>query len=195
MATLEGAYAETARAESALLAVIGDVDALLTKRRATEAALQEAKLRLSAIQMASAALKEAADEMRQRVIPALSARTAALFAELTDGVHGDTLRVSDDLSMTLEGEGIPRPLAYFSAGCRDIAHLSLRLALLETVTGERLPLFFDEAFSRLDDRRAAQLLRVLERYAKGGGQCLLFTCHSREASMLSDESACRVHLT
>jgi hypothetical protein len=37
-------------------------------------------------------------------------------------------------------------------------------------------------------------LRLLERYAEGGGQCLLFTCHSREGNMLSDGQAIRVQL-
>ncbi len=194
IAELEENYAANGRRESALLAVAKDPSELSEQRRNLSEELCEATQRFSAIVMATEALTEATEEMRRQITPRLSARASALFAELTDGIHGDTLRVADDLSMTLEGEGIPRPLSHFSAGCRDIAHLSLRLALLETVTGDRLPLFFDEALSRLDDGRAEQLLRVLERYAAGGGQCLLFTCHGREDRMLSDESALRVRL-
>jgi uncharacterized protein YhaN len=83
--------------------------------------------------------------------------------------------------------GEPLPLSRFSAGCRDAAHLSLRLALLKTLSDERLPLLFDEAFSRLDDERARALLSILQAYANAGGQVLLFTCHSRERVMLSDD--------
>ena len=87
------------------------------------------------------------------------------------------------------GGGTPLPLSRFSAGCRDAAHLSLRLALLATLSEEQLPLFFDEAFSRLDDDRARALLALLRRYAAGGGQVLLFTCHSRERAWLADDPA------
>ena len=77
------------------------------------------------------------------------------------------------------------PLSHFSAGCRDAAHLSLRLGLLDTLAKERLPLLFDEALSRLDDDRAYALLQLLMEYCNAGGQCVLFTCHSREAAFLT----------
>lgn len=193
IAALEQACAESARSESAVLAVAKDPEELAARQSEVAEALKAAELRLAAIRMATDAMSEAAEEVRRQIMPRLSARAAALFDELTEGAHG-TLRVLDGLGITLEGEGIPRPISHFSAGCRDAAHLSLRLALLEQVSGERLPLFFDEAFSRLDDRRTERLLRLLERYAEGGGQCLLFTCHSREGSMLSDGQAIRVQL-
>ena len=194
MAGLEQKRAVVARAESALSATYEDPEMLLRRQKAVREEWEAAKNRLAAIRMALDALACAAEEMRGQITPRLGERASQLFAELTDGAHGDTLRVRADLSLTLEGEGIPRPLSCFSAGCRDVAHLALRLALLETVSGERLPLFFDEAFAHLDDRRTANLLRVLLRYAKGGGQCLLFVCHSREGALLAGENVLRVKL-
>ena len=76
------------------------------------------------------------------------------------------------------------PLSRFSAGCRDAAYLALRLGLLSTLTEQRVPLLFDEAFSRLDDDRTRALLDVLYKYCTDGGQCLLFSCHSREGEFL-----------
>ncbi len=194
LAGLEHKYAVTSKEEAALLAVAKDPVALWERKRTVQSELAEAAARLAAIRMALEALGEAAEEMRRQITPRLGRRASQLFAELTDGAHGGTLRVGDDLTLSLEGEGIPRPISHFSAGCRDAAHLSLRLSLLETVSGERLPLFFDEAFSRMDDRRTERLLRVLERYAEGGGQCLLFTCHGREGRLLVDGTALRVRL-
>ena len=193
VAALEQSCAEAARRESALLAVARDPDGLTVRRRETAAELERAELRLAAIRMATDVMGEAAEEMRAQITPRLSARAAATFDKLTEGAHG-ALRVADGLGITLEGDGIPRPLSHFSAGCRDAAHLSLRLALLEEVSGERLPLFFDEAFARLDDRRTARFLRLLEQYAAGGGQCLLFTCHGREREMLRGEDMLTVRL-
>ena len=172
------------REESAQMAVARDPLVLGERKRAVAAALAEARMRLAAIRMATEALAEGAEEMRRRVTPRIGRRAAESFAQLTNGDHG-ALRVGDDLSVTVEENGIPRPLSHFSAGCRDIAHLSLRLALLEAVSGRRLPLLFDEALARLDDTRARRILAALERYAADGGQCILFTCHKRESEMLS----------
>ncbi|MBE6702401.1 MAG: hypothetical protein E7585_03195 [Ruminococcaceae bacterium] len=184
---LEQRTAETERAEAALAAVAREPSPLERERVAVVKALEGARRRLAAIRMALDGLKSAAEDLRKELTPKLGVQTAKIFDQLTEGAHGE-LRLGNDFSMTLEGEGMPRPLSYFSAGCRDAACLSLRLALLSTVSKERLPLFFDEAFSRLDDRRTCQLLQVLRQYCLEGGQCLLFTCHGREAAFLSSDA-------
>ena len=74
-----------------------------------------------------------------------------------------------------------------SAGTRDSAYLSLRLALLEVIFENETPfLAVDEALAQLDDRRASAALRLLASYCENGGQCILFTCHSREEKLLED---------
>ena len=183
VAALEEQCAEGEREVATLSATVGDPVALGRERDRVLGELREARHKLAAVRLALEALEQATEELRRSVTPRLQRSAAALFAEMTDGIHG-ALRLASDFSITLEENGIPRPLSHFSAGCRDAAHLSLRLALLEDFSGERLPLLFDEAFARLDDRRAEALLEILIRYAGMGGQCLLFTCHSREWQML-----------
>lgn len=178
--------AELERNEAALAATLGDPAAMERERAQLAEDLAAARRRLAAVQMAQEAMETACDELRRNVTPRLAEQTSRIFAELTGGAHG-TLRLSSDFAVTLEEGGVPRPLSHFSAGCLDAAHLSLRLALLEVLSGEPLPLLFDEALARLDDRRAAAMLAAMVRYCRGGGQCLLFTCHTRERALLKNE--------
>jgi len=190
LAVLEQRVAEAERAEAALSATVKDPAALQRERAAVREELERATERLEAIRLALDALKAATEELRGGLIPTLQRETEAIFASLTAGAHG-ALHLHSDLSITLEEEGVPRPLSHFSAGCRDAAHLSLRLALLGTMKKERLPLFFDEAFARLDDKRTAQLLQLLQQYCAGGGQCILLTCHGREGRFLEGDPTVR----
>ena len=184
LAGLERKLAEAERGESALAATAKDVaceEAALAHLREE---LTRAKHRLSALALALEAMEEATRALRDGLAPKLCQAASAHFAALTDGKY-TTLHTGTDLSILLDSDRGPLPLSHFSAGCRDAAHLSLRLALLETLCEARPPLLFDEAFARLDDERTRALLELLVRYCESGGQVLLFSCHSREATFLA----------
>ena len=103
---------------------------------------------------------------------------------MTDGRYR-ALCLSDDFTVSVSTPEGNLPLSHFSAGCRDAAYFALRLGLAELITKEPLPLLLDEVTAHLDDQRTAHLLGVLETFCRAGGQCLLFTCHTREASLLT----------
>ena len=174
---------ELQRDEAALAATACDPMVLARERDEVAARLTSAKRRLAAVQLAQEAMESATDEMRRSITPRLGKTAAEFFDSLTDGAHG-ALRISPEFAITLEEDGIPRPISHFSAGCLDAAHLALRLALLDAISSEPLPLLFDEALAQLDDHRAKSLLLAIVGYCRRGGQCLLFTCHSREARLL-----------
>ena len=107
------------------------------------------------------------------------------MAALTDKKYID-LGIDGDyaLSAKSEASGV-RSVELLSAGTRDSAYLSLRLALLEVIFEDERPfLALDESLAQLDDKRAAAALKLLASYCASGGQCILFTCHSREEKLL-----------
>lgn len=181
---LDHKRAEAERAEASLAAVTKDPAPIAAERETVAAELAEAKRRLAALDMALDALKVANESLREGVLPRIAGEASEIFAALTEGKYS-TLRVNDRFAVTLDTENGPMPISRFSAGCRDAAFLALRLALIRTVTKEEMPLLLDEALSRLDDNRAKALIKVLNLYCKNGAQCLLFTCHNREAGFLS----------
>lgn len=182
---LEHKRGELVRSEAALAAVAQDTEGLARLREDTARELAAAKTRLAALHLALEALRQAGEELRGTLVPRLRAAAAARFHELTGGVHGE-LHLGADLSVSVVGEGIPRPISHYSAGCRDAAHLALRIALVEGVCNGLPPLLFDEAFARLDDARAGGLLRMIVAYCQQGGQAILLTCHGREARFLAE---------
>ncbi len=175
------------REEIALSARVLDPAVLLARKNEVLSALTGAKNRLAAIKMATEALGEAHGALRDGVLPRLCARATELFEVLTNG-RWHSLHIGDRFALSVGTPGGPLPLSHFSAGCRDAAYFALRVALTELITREPLPLLLDEVTARLDDTRAASLLAMLESFAAGGGQCVLFTCHTREAKMLNGES-------
>lgn len=174
---------EAARQSASIHAV--DPDECARQLAEAQAKLAKAKADHAAVGMAMEALKEADDELHNLVLPQVRTVASKLFADLTNGAY-DCLIVNDEFAVQLDTPNGPKSIELFSAGCRDAAYLALRLSLLDQLSkGKKLPLLFDEALSRLDDRRAAALLQVLCRYAEEGGQVLLFTCHTRERHMLA----------
>ena len=98
--------------------------------------------------------------------------------------------MSDGLEMTYtfeeDGTYHTKSIDYVSSGTKDVAYVSLRLALAEMFsrTGQRLPVVFDEAFARLDDDRLTRMLGIAEAYAKDGGQAVILTSHKREGNIV-----------
>ncbi len=181
------------REEITLMAVSTDPATLQARVHETETALGEARRRLAAIKMASEALHEADETLRSGVMPALAKTASAIFEKLTGGAY-QALHVTDRFAVSVQTpEGI-FPLSHFSAGCRDAAYFSLRMGLTELITKEPLPLLLDEVTARLDDTRAAQLLLLLSSICRAGGQCLLFTCHTREARLLGNDDFTHITL-
>ena len=181
---LEQTLAREMREEAALSAKAQEPLEAMHERERVRAELEAARRRLAAVCLARDAMERAAEELRCNVTPHLAQEAGRIFAELTVGQHG-ALYLSSDFGITLEEDGIPRPLSHFSAGCRDLVYLSLRFALLRTLSHEPLPLLLDEALATLDDRRAQAMLTALLSYCREGGQCLLLTCHAREGELLA----------
>lgn len=182
----EARLAKLSREEAGLLATAKDPAELARQKEEVSARLAAARETLSALELAKSALLTAKTELRQDIAPALCRAAGGLFRDLCgEGTGHDRLYMDADFSVMLDADGTHHPLSCFSAGCRDAAYLSLRMALTGLITKEPVPLLLDEPAARLDDRRAAALLRALVNLTGNGGQCLLFTCHHREAALLA----------
>ncbi len=151
-------------------------------------ALQE---RFRAYGIATDAIASAQDSLRAEISPRLSGYAANLLSLATDGRYS-SLEVTNRLSMSyLDGE-IRRPLPGMSGGTREIAYITLRLALIDMLYKEKPPLCFDESMAHQDDGRTENIFVLLDTIAETEGmQSILFTCHDREATIavrVSDET-------
>ena len=82
----------------------------------------------------------------------------------------------------IDKNGTTTTVDMMSGGMKDAAYIALRIALmLRIFGGDTPPLMLDEALCQLDDGRMKRILEILSRLCQMNAQCILFTCHRREA--------------
>ena len=79
------------------------------------------------------------------------------------------------------------PAERLSIGTIDQLYLSLRLAMLDEISNEKVPIILDEAFAYYDNERLKNILLYLakEFYDR---QIIIFTCTDREKNILNQEN-------
>ena len=70
-----------------------------------------------------------------------------------------------------------------SIGTIDQLHLALRLATMEEISKETMPIILDETFAYYDDERLENIIRFLNDDFKNN-QIIIFTCTKREKDIL-----------
>ncbi|MCQ2354831.1 MAG: AAA family ATPase [Clostridia bacterium] len=176
LAAIEAKYENPAR----LARRLEEIDAELDKNRRL----------CDALILAHDSIEGAGESLRRRITPRLRQTAGEMLSEITDGKYKD-FGVSEDFSVTLLTESGTKSLSSMSGGTKDAAYFALRTALLDLFyQNDTPPLMLDEVFSQFDDNRTAALLSKLvemsaEREDGSRQQCLIFTCHTREATMLS----------
>lgn len=112
-------------------------------------------------------------------------RTASdLIAGITGGIY-TSMSVDENLNVFLNTKTKLVPLEQVSSGTMDQVYLALRLAAATLIQegGERMPLIFDDSFVLYDDDRLRTALKWL--IGTYTDQMIIFTCHQREAQMLT----------
>ncbi len=153
-----------------------------------KAELESSEKKLKAYVLARDSLILAAEELRRGVAPALAKAAGKYMSTLTGGKYGELL-LDNSFALSYEAHGESRHIEYMSCGTQELAYLCLRFALADIISKEgALPIILDEATAHLDNDRARGLLDLMCERANEGSQHILFTCHGREAALLSDES-------
>lgn len=159
---------------------------LIGKRDAVNKKLLELKNKHTALELAISVLEEASDYMKSTVSPKINAYASEFFSGATAGKY-KTLSVDTTMAMSYSDELGTKSCDFLSAGTRDSAYLSLRLALIKLLYDKaNPPLVLDDAFGRLDDERLKAFIYVLSKTGTDY-QTFIFTCGKREQEMLEKE--------
>ena len=163
---------------AALEARGGDPAAMVGKRDALNARIDDLAIKYKAYETAVRVIEEASDYMKSMVAPRIGERADEYFTAATGGKY-KALEIDTKLSMSF-GEDMRRSCDYLSAGTRDSAYLSLRLALADMLFGGcGVPMLLDDAFVRIDDIRLRMMSGALNEAAKKH-QLFILTHSDRE---------------
>lgn len=137
------------------------------------------------IYLAKEVLEQSYEKMKNTVTPKFTEELSRTIAEITNGKY-NKVRLNDDTGLVVELEnGNYIPVSRLSVGTIDQLYLSLRLAMVENLSEEKMPIILDETFAYYDTERLENILKyIAERFSDY--QIVLFTCTQREMQVLKE---------
>ena len=135
------------------------------------------------IQKALNTLEIAYNKMKEEITPKFTEKLSKTIDKISNGKYKN-VRINTIGEIIVEdknGEYINAE--NLSLGTIDQLYLSLRLASIEEITKEKMPIVLDEAFAYYDNERLQNLLKYLSEEYKEN-QIIIFTCTKRELNTL-----------
>lgn len=176
---------ELNQSRAVLLSTSGDAALLKGKADALEARLKKIEQREKALAVAIDTLGAAGEYIRSSVAPLINESAGKYFYALTSGKYV-TLDAGSELKLTAGDGFTTHECDALSAGARECAYISLRLALSDIMYPDAaVPIFFDDAFVHLDDDRLQSMMRLLGDTQKNH-QIFIISCSSRDIRALKE---------
>ncbi len=128
-------------------------------------------------------MKDAYEEMKTTITPKFTQNLSNSINRISSGKY-NKVTISDENGMIIEnkkGEYIEADK--LSVGTIDQLYLSLRLAMVNDISKESMPIMLDETFAYFDNSRLENVLNFLAQELKKH-QSIIFTCTDREKEIL-----------
>lgn len=184
--SLRTQLAEKENRLSVLRATTVEPAAVSARLEAVEKQLDEASERYEGIALAIESLTAAGDQLRRGLIPRVKNEAERIMGNFSDGRY-TALGLDRSFGLTFDSNGKTRDSVFFSAGTRDMAYISLRMALAHVLFPYNVPpVIYDESFSRVDAVRLRRIIRFLGAAGDDGIQSLIFTCRALEGDLAAD---------
>ena len=137
--------------------------------------------KVAAIEFAIQRLQEVGMQLLTSSGQTLNQRASQIFDEITGGEY-TKLWVSEDLNMKVTKNEQKIAVERLSGGTIEQIYFALRMAAVEILYEEPLPIILDEAFVFYDENRLQSVLKWLQEQNR---QVIIFTCQKREREILS----------
>ena len=141
----------------------------------------------TSIELAKKILERAYEKMKDSVSPIFTNKLSENISEITNKKYTN-IYFGDEQGLTVELEnGNYVPVERLSIGTIDQLYLSLRLAMLDEISKEKVPIILDEAFAYYDNERLENILKYL--YTKfSDRQLIILSCTKREKEILEKQN-------
>ena len=112
----------------------------------------------------------------------LNEKASKILAKVTDGKY-TRLLIEDSLKLILLSEGRRIPAERVSRGTVEQVYFALRMAALEILYGEEVPVIVDDAFGSYKKKRLKYTLKWLSEQSR---QVIILSCQKRELEILNE---------
>ena len=137
----------------------------------------------NSIELTKTLLERAYEKMKSQISPIFTEKLSNNISKITKGKYKN-IYFNDEQGLTVELEnGNYVPAERLSIGTIDQLYLSLRLAMLDSISNEKVPIILDEAFAYYDNERLKNILAYLGTEFKNR-QIIILTCTQREKELL-----------
>ena len=137
----------------------------------------------NSIELTKILLERAYEKMKSQISPIFTEKLSNNISKITKGKYKN-IYFNDEQGLTVELEnGNYVPAERLSIGTIDQLYLSLRLAMLDSISNEKVPIILDEAFAYYDNERLKNILAYLGTEFKNR-QIIILTCTQREKELL-----------
>lgn len=137
-----------------------------------------------AIELAKNVLEKSYNKMKNNITPKFTEN----LLKNAQGIIGEKYKniiFNEEEGLTVELEnGNYKNAMLLSTGTIDQLYLALRLAVLQEVSKENMPIILDETFAYFDEERLKNILTYLNENFKEN-QIIIFTCSNREKNILN----------
>ena len=166
-----------------------DPAAIADKLSDLRAEYTEAEEYYESLVIAIEGIEKAAASMRGNITPLLGDNAGKMMEYISDGRY-KAVSMGPSLDVALvDKDGLTTSEEMMSGGTEDAAYLAVRISLMMQIYGGELPpLMMDETLCQLDDTRMKRILKLVGKLCEESLQCILFTCHRREASAVREMS-------
>lgn len=135
------------------------------------------------IEIAKKVLENAYEKIRNNINPEITEKLSYNISKMTQRKYNNILFNEEDGLIVELNDGKYISAERLSIGTIEQIYLSLRFAILDSITKENIPIFLDEAFAFYDTERLKNTLKYISEEFKSR-QVIIFTCTNREKECL-----------
>jgi len=136
------------------------------------------------IELTKEILEKCYNKMKENLSPKFTEMLSLNISKITNGKY-NKIKYTDEEGLIVELEnGNYVPAELLSVGTIDQLYLSLRLAMLEEILTEKMPIILDEVFAYFDEQRLENILKYINE-TFSNIQIIILTCTKREENILN----------
>lgn len=152
---------------------IGNLEETLEELEEPSEEVIRMRMTLRALKLAEQKLEETAENMAGSFGRQFHNRASEILEAVTDGAYCRLL-IEEPLKLTLLKEGRRIPVERVSRGTMEQVYFALRMAALDILYGDEMPVVLDDAFVYYDEKRLNSTLKWLREQPR---QVIIFSCH------------------